>query len=91
MAEDGAASAGTVVLPASVPDPFEPMNRGLWVVNDGLMRGFVKPTARGYRAVVRKPVRKVINNVGRNLTYPDRVLNNLLQRKWTGARDETYR
>jgi ABC-type transporter lipoprotein component MlaA/pimeloyl-ACP methyl ester carboxylesterase len=91
LAEDGAASAGTVVLPASVPDPFEPLNRGLWAVNDGLMRGFVKPTARGYRAVVRKPVRKAINNVGRNLTYPDRVLNNLLQRKWTGARDETYR
>jgi len=29
--------------------------------------------------------------MGKNITYPDRLINNLLQGKWAGARDETYR
>ena len=29
--------------------------------------------------------------MGRNLLYPGRAINNLLQGKWTGAGDETYR
>src|SRR5208282_847360 len=38
-----------------------------------------------------KPVRTGIGNFGRNLTYPGRLINNLLQEKWRGARDESYR
>src|SRR6185436_14045554 len=38
-----------------------------------------------------KPVRTGIKNIGINLTYPGRLLNNLLQGKWTGAGDETLR
>jgi ABC-type transporter lipoprotein component MlaA/pimeloyl-ACP methyl ester carboxylesterase len=38
-----------------------------------------------------KPIRTGIANMGVNLNYPDRVINNLLQQKWRGARDETYR
>ncbi len=87
-AADGSQS---IVLPKAVPDPLEPINRGLWAVNEWLMKGVVKPTAKGYRAVVRTPVRKAIRNFSRNLTYPDRVVNNLLEAKWAGARDETYR
>ncbi len=29
--------------------------------------------------------------MGTNLTYPDRLINNMLQGRWSGARDETYR
>src|SRR5437764_13259118 len=82
---------GTVVLPKSVPDPIEPFNRGVWAFNSGVMSGLVKPTARAYRFVVIKPVRTGISNFGRNITYPGRFVNNLLQGKWTGARDESYR
>jgi len=82
---------GTVVLPNSVPDPFEPFNRAVWAFNVEFMDGFVKPTARAYRFVVPKPVRTGIGNFGKNITYPGRLFNNLLQGKWTGARDETYR
>lgn len=84
-------TAETVVLPKSVPDPIEPVNRVMWSFNKGLMIGVVKPTSRVYRFVVVKPVRTGIGNFGKNLTYPVRLINNLLQGKWNGARDESYR
>jgi ABC-type transporter lipoprotein component MlaA/pimeloyl-ACP methyl ester carboxylesterase len=81
----------TVVLPQSVPDPLEPLNRVMWGFNKAVMTGVIKPTSRVYRFVVAKPVRTGIGNFGRNLTYPGRLINNLLQGKWNGARDETCR
>ena len=81
----------TVVLPESVPDPIEPFNRAMWSFNKGLMTDVIKPTSKIYRLVVVKPARTGIGNFGRNLTYPGRLINNLLQGKWSGARDETYR
>ena len=81
----------TVVLPKSVPDPLEPLNRAVWAVNRGLMTDVVKPTSSIYRFVVPKAVRRGIGNFGKNLTYPGRLINNLLQGKWNGARDESYR
>jgi ABC-type transporter lipoprotein component MlaA/pimeloyl-ACP methyl ester carboxylesterase len=83
-------SVETVVLPKSVPDPIEPLNRAIWAFNQALMTDVIKPTAKVYRMVVIKPVRTGIGNIERNLTYPGRLINNLLQRKWTGARDESY-
>jgi ABC-type transporter lipoprotein component MlaA/pimeloyl-ACP methyl ester carboxylesterase len=80
-----------IVLPKSIPDPIEPVNRLMWAFNKGLMNDVVKPTSKGYRFIVRKPIRIGIANMGTNLTYPDRLINNLLQRKWAGARDESYR
>ncbi len=83
--------AETVVLPKSVPDPVEPLNRVVWGFNKALMTDIIRPTSKLYRLVVMKPVRTGIGNFGRNLTYPGRLINNLLQGKWTGARDESYR
>jgi ABC-type transporter lipoprotein component MlaA/pimeloyl-ACP methyl ester carboxylesterase len=80
-----------VVLPESVPDPLEPLNRMVWAFNKGVLSGVVRPTAEVYRLVVVKPVRTGISNFGRNITYPGRLINNLLQGKWRGARDETER
>ena len=85
------ASAEIVVLPESVPDPIEPFNRIVYAFNKGLMTGVVKPTAKVYRLIVIKPVRTGIGNFGKNITFPGRLINNLLQGKWAGARDETYR
>jgi len=84
-------AAETVVLPKSVPDPIEPFNRVMWGFNKRFMTGVIKPTSRAYRFVVVKPVRTGIGNFGKNLTYPGRLINNLLQGKWNGARDESYR
>jgi len=80
-----------IILPASVPDPLEPVNRVLWGFNKGVMTGVIKPSAKVYRFVVRKPIRTGIANFGRNITYPGRLINNLLQGKWAGARSETDR
>jgi len=84
-------TAEIVVLPKSVPDPIEPFNRVMWKFNVGLMTDVIKPTSRVYRFVVVKPVRIAIGNFGRNLAYPGRLINNVLQGKWRGARDESYR
>jgi ABC-type transporter lipoprotein component MlaA/pimeloyl-ACP methyl ester carboxylesterase len=81
----------TVILPKSVPDPLEPLNRVMWAFNKGVMTDVIKPTSKVYRFVVVKPVRTGIGNFGRNLTYPGRLINNLLQEKWSGARDESWR
>ncbi len=83
--------AETFALPKSVPDPIEPWNRVMWGFNKALMKDVIKPTSRVYRFIVVKPVRTGIGNFGKNLTYPGRLINNLLQGKWTGARDESYR
>jgi ABC-type transporter lipoprotein component MlaA/pimeloyl-ACP methyl ester carboxylesterase len=72
-------------------DPLERFNRTMMGVNHGIMIGVIKPTSRVYLQVVPVPVQKGINNGGHNLHYPGRLINNLLQAKWTGARDETYR
>ncbi len=84
-------AAQTVVLPPSVPDPIEPLNRVLWDFNKELMAGIIKPTSRLYRFVVVQRVRTGLGNMGKNLTYPGRLINNMLQGKWQGARDESYR
>jgi ABC-type transporter lipoprotein component MlaA/pimeloyl-ACP methyl ester carboxylesterase len=81
----------SVVLPKSVPDPLEPLNRAIWVFNKGVMTGVIKPTARVYRLIFFKQLRLGIGNIGKNLVYPGRLINNLLQGKWDGARDESYR
>jgi ABC-type transporter lipoprotein component MlaA len=83
--------AERVVLPKSVPDPIEPVNRVIWGFNKVFMSALIDPTARIYRAIVAKPIRNGINKMHKNITYPDRLINNLLQGKFGGARDETYR
>jgi ABC-type transporter lipoprotein component MlaA/pimeloyl-ACP methyl ester carboxylesterase len=80
-----------VFLPPSVPDPLEPFNRLMWDFNKGLMTDVMQPTSEIYRFVVVKPIRTGIGNFGLNLTYPGRLINNLLQEKWRGALDESYR
>ena len=63
----------------------------MWGFNKALMTSVIKPTSKAYRRVVMKPIRTGIGNFGKNLTYPGRFINNVLQGKWSGARDESYR
>lgn len=86
-----ASATNTIVLPEGVRDPFEPFNRAMWTFNRGVMTTVIKPTTRAYRFVVRKPIRTGLSNFGRNAAYPGRLLNNLLQANWAGARDESDR
>ena len=86
-----AGDSDRINLPPAVLDPLEVVNRGMWAFNQALMGDLVKPSAKVYRVIVRKPIRTGIANFGRNITYPGRLFNNLLEGKWAGARDETYR
>lgn len=85
------AATNQIVLPASVPDTFEPFNRAMWDVNRVLVLDIVQPTGRAYRWVVRPPARRAVSNFGRNLQSPQRIFNNLLQARWLGAGWETER
>ncbi len=73
---------------ASVPegqrvdyDPLEPLNRGIYGVNDAVDRATLKPLAKGYKKVVPEPVRNGITNFSRNLFTPRSAINNFLQGK----------
>ncbi|HUD49521.1 MAG TPA: VacJ family lipoprotein [Candidatus Baltobacteraceae bacterium] len=81
----------SVVLPSGFNDPIEPFNRAIWNFDKGFMTSVVRPFSRGYRRVVVKPVRTGIQNIGYNLVYPGRLVNNLLQGNWGGVGDETGR
>ena len=70
---------------------MEPANRGVWAVNRGLLVGVIEPTARAYRAVVAPAARRSIRDFTRNITYPGRCVNHLLQGRWAGAGDESLR
>ena len=83
--------ARAIVLPKSVPDPIEPVNRVIWGFNKEVMIGVIKPTSRVYRSVVPTPIRAAIRRMDTNITYPDRLINNLLQGRWVGTRNETCR
>ncbi|MFT4176799.1 MAG: alpha/beta fold hydrolase [Luteolibacter sp.] len=85
----GSAPKGT--QPTFLNDPLERANRGVWVVNKGLMLGVIQPTGRAYRTVVPQDVRTSITKFGRNATYPGRAINLTLQGRWQGLGDETWR
>ena len=78
-------------FPDFLADPCEPVNRGIGMVNGGLILGVIRPTTQVYRTIVPPPARKSVTNFARNITYPGRLLNNVLQGRWQGAGDESVR
>ncbi len=67
-------------LEVHIADPLQPVNRGIFWVNDKLYFYLLKPLARGYR-IVPEPVRISVGNVFDNLLFPVRFVGNLLQLK----------
>ncbi len=82
---------GQALIPDTISDPFEPVNRGLWEMNRGLLAGVMQPTGRAYRTMVPPPARRSIRDFTRNVTYPGRCVNNVLQGRWAGAGNESLR
>jgi phospholipid-binding lipoprotein MlaA len=62
-------------------DPLEGFNRAMYTFNDKFDRYLLKPVAKGYRAIMPKPVSRGISNFFSNLHDPGIMLNNLLQGK----------
>ena len=74
-----------------IADPFEPINRGVFWVNDKLYFYLFKPVARGYRVIMPRPARVSVSNFFNNLATPVRAGNALLQLKLSNFGTETYR
>ncbi len=64
---------------AAVDDPLEPFNRAMFTFNDRLYFWVLKPVSKGYNFVVPEDVRISIRNVFRNIAFPVRFVNCLLQ------------
>ena len=60
-------------------DPWEPMNRRLFVFNEALDKYLLKPVARGYRFVMPDPAERGVTNFISNIYEFNTVINSLLQ------------
>ena len=66
-------------------DPWEPFNRVVYQFNEDLDTAFLKPLAKGYRAITPAPVDRGITNFFENIADVRNAANNLLQFKLTRA------
>lgn len=80
-----------MIEPEFLADPIEPLNRGVFAFNRGLLEGVVDPAGRVYRLIVPKPVRTSISHFSHNVLYPGRVVNEALQGRWQDAGDDSLR
>jgi phospholipid-binding lipoprotein MlaA len=74
-----------------VSDPLEPLNRFFFKVNDKFYFWLLKPAAQGYGKVVPQPARSGINNFYKNVKFPVRFANNLLEGRFKAVGIETSR
>ena len=74
-----------------ISDPFEPLNRGVFWVNDKLYFYLFKPVAKGFRVVLPRPARVSFSNFFANLATPIRAGNAFLQLKFRDFGTEIYR
>ncbi|MDN5862683.1 MAG: VacJ family lipoprotein [Salinisphaera sp.] len=71
--------------PAAPSDPFEPVNRRIFVFNQTLDRWVARPVAQAYVDVTPDPVERGISNFLDNLKYPITIANDLFQAKFHHA------
>ncbi len=74
-----------------VADPLQPYNRVITTINDRMYFWALEPVAKGYSHVVSEGPRISISNFFRNITFPVRFINSLLQFKFKKAGIETVR
>lgn len=72
-------------------DPLEPLNRATFGFNETLGKIVLEPTAKGYRAVVPRPVRHSVSNALQNLKSPVILANDILQGEGKRAGDTFVR
>jgi len=77
LALAGCATPGT----GDPRDPLEPLNRGIYEVNEAVDRTVIRPVAEAYVAVVPAPARTGVSNFFGNLYDYWNAINNLLQGK----------
>jgi phospholipid-binding lipoprotein MlaA len=72
-------------------DPFEPANRDVWALNQGLDRAALRPAATVYSENTPGWVQNCVSNFFSNLSSPRIVLHSLLQGKPGEAGEEALR
>ena len=72
-------------------DPWEPFNETMFEFNRRMDRVALKPVARGYDFLLPDLVQKGVRNAFDNLGVVRRLVNNLLQLKFSGATREVAR
>jgi ABC-type transporter lipoprotein component MlaA len=78
-------------LPQGIRDPWQPFNRGLFAFNDWLVDWIISPVSTAWRFVFPTVVREHISKAGKNLAFPTRALNDLVQGEPAEAGIETSR
>jgi phospholipid-binding lipoprotein MlaA len=68
-------------LPPTPGDPWEPLNRPIFLFNGGFDRVTFKPVAKGYQKIVPKFLRLGVTNFSKNLRAPLNIINHFLQGK----------
>ena len=76
---------------ANPRDPLEPLNRGVYKINDAVDRAVIKPVATVYRDVLPSPVRFGVTNFFGNLQDVWSGVNNALQLKSLAAAESFVR
>lgn len=72
-------------------DPWQGYNRAMFTFNDTIDRWFLKPVAKGYRAVTPNFLERGISNVFSNVGEVPSTLNGVLQGNMKGAAHDTGR
>lgn len=72
-------------------DPFEPMNRALFGLNESIDNAIGRPLVRGYVRVTPAPIRTGVSNFYGNLKYPVTLVNDALQGKFVDAGTDVLR
>lgn len=72
-------------------DPLNGYNRVMTTFNDNLLIHVFTPVSKTYNAVVHYEIRDSVSKFFRNLYYPPRLVNNLLQGKLVNSFEETER
>lgn len=73
------------------PDPWQGFNRAMFSFNDTLDRWFLKPLAKGYKAVMPDPLETGVSNIFSNVLEVPNVINGVLQGDLKGAGHDTGR
>lgn len=74
-----------------ISDPFEGYNRVMTSFNDYFYMNILNPVAEGYAKIIPENGRVAISNFFSNITFPIRLVNNLLQFKFYNALEESER
>lgn len=87
-------TAGCASTPSRITeprDPLEPFNRAVYRFNSDFDEAFLKPAAKGYRAITPDPVERGITNFFGNLADVTSAINNVLQFKMSRAGSDVGR